>query len=365
MSKSQSKTLLNGFTVAFLVVSLIVCGCEHSDGITVYRVPKYESIQTADYLASRLREREAVQRDRPKPVPTRMIALIIPKGTLLWFLKLEGDVDAVAAREIEVREFLKTIQFSADEKMEWTLPAGWKQLPPTEMRHATLVLGGQPSLEMSVTKFPSNPDLNLDEQLLMNFNRWRGQLSLEPIPDNEFVNNSEKLNLNGFVAYWGNFVGTSTRKVAGMLPTSPSANPSQGKVARPSSTPVFEKPSDWTDAPAAPFAIVTLQAKEGDSKILITVTPAKGSLDANVNRWRGQVGLPPLEPSEVAAIARKIDVGSLAGNFYEITNGAQTILGVVVEDRDQSWFIKLNGDSVLAARERPQFEKFLKSLQFH
>ena len=99
-------------------------------------------------------------------------------------------------------------------------------------------------------------------------------------------------------------------------------------------------------------------------KVAITVTPARGDPLANVNRWRGQVKLAPLSAEELTSTVKKVDVGELAGDLYEMTNGERTILGVIVEDHGQTWFVKLDGNKALAERERPRFEVFLKSLRW-
>jgi hypothetical protein len=95
----------------------------------------------------------------------------------------------------------------------------------------------------------------------------------------------------------------------------------------------------------------------------ITVTPARGDKLQNVNRWRGQVGLMPLTEAEFAATAKKVPVGSMTGDLYEMIEGDRAIFGVIIEDQGQMWFVKLNGDARLAERERGRFQEFLKSLR--
>jgi hypothetical protein len=348
-----------------VIVCLSMAGCERTEQITVYTAPSHESLQTAEFLAD-----EARRHPPPAPpVPTRTIGVIIPKGTQFWFLKLQGNVDAVAAREKDVREFLNSLRFINDEKRDatsetlvWTLPTGWHQLPPTDLRLATLVLDGDPPLEMSVSKLPIQPDLNLTDQILQNINRWRGQLSLAELEKDEMGAQTEKLNLGDSTAYWVNLSGFSAPRPA-MQPV-----PRQRPVADPKAQaepfePKYQKPAEWNEAAPTTFAKISLQAVDGNAKVAITVTPARGDRDSNVNRWRGQLKLDQLPSGQLAATAKKVQVGDQTGDLYEISNEGQTILGVIIEDRDQNWFVKLSGDSQLAERERPRFEAFLKSLQ--
>ncbi len=374
MYKSRSFAASGILPWGTFVAGLVLCGCEKSDQITTYTVPKHDSLQSTAYLE---------QQERQHPQPKRMIGIIIPRESLQWFFKLEGNVAAVAARENDVREFLKSLRFSSPEVLEWTLPSGWKQTPGNDLRYATILLDGAESLEMSVTKLPTRPELPVAEQVAANVNRWRNQLSLPPIQEEDLDHQTEKLHFNDLVAYWVNLVGRSRPKPASMTPpmgsssnnsddrsTAPAQRRSEAEAQKTSpndktepAAPVFERPAEWTEAPATMFAKVSLQAFEGDAKVGITVTPARGDPLANVNRWRGQVQQEPLTPEGLASAAKPVEVGKLTGNLYEMTNGTRTILGVIVEDRGQTWFVKLDGNTALAERERPRFVAFLKSLQ--
>ena len=339
-----------------LACCVTMCGCEKVEKISSYPVVKHESLQTAEYLANN---------DRMHPKPERMIGLVVPKETTLWFFKLQGNVEAVTARENDVREFLKTLQFPSNEQVEWTLPAGWKQLDASEMRYATLVLDGEPPLEMSVTKFPGRDDLPQAEQVVMNINRWRGQLSLPPIRDEDLADQTEQIPISSNTAYWTSIVGRPRPKPAAMKPperkTTPAAETKTEQSAE-KSAPAFNKPEGWTDGPPAKFAAVSLQVLDGEKKAAITVTSAGGSPLLNVNRWRGQVRLGPLTEEQLAATAKKVEVGQMAGNLYEMSEEGRSIFGVIVENQGQMWFAKMDGDTPLVERERERFIEFLKSL---
>jgi hypothetical protein len=359
--KTRTSAALGFLPCGLLIACLGLCGCEKTDQITTYTVPKHESLQTVSYL-------EDFERRHPKE--KRMIGVIIPKSPMMWFFKLEGDVEAVAARENDVREFLKSLRFSDTAKIEWTLLNGWKELPAREMRYATILLDGQPPLEMSVIELPVQSDMELDEQILANINRWRGQFSLRPIPIAQISEKTEKLNVNDVPSYWVNIVGRPRPKPDSMAPRQPPAAPKNDSATdkaneRPESgAPKYDKPSEWTEGPPAMFAKVSLQVMDGDAKVAITLTQARGNHLDNVNRWRGQVKLEPLTSEQFATASKKVPIGGLTGDLYEITNGERTILGVIVEDQGQTWFVKLDGNSTLAERERPRFEAFLKSLRF-
>jgi hypothetical protein len=102
---------------------------------------------------------------------------------------------------------------------------------------------------------------------------------------------------------------------------------------------------------------------------VIDLAREAGDRLANVNRWRGQVGQPPLTASELASQLETLPVGPLTGDFVSIPPAAsaerpQSILGVIVDHAEKTWFIKLQGDPELAAAERDALRAFAATLRF-
>ena len=91
-----------------LVCCLLLSGCEKAEQITFDTVSKHESLQSSEFL---------VNYERSHPKPERMIGFIVPRTSALWFFKLQGNIEAVTARENDVREFLKSVQFLSDDKI--------------------------------------------------------------------------------------------------------------------------------------------------------------------------------------------------------------------------------------------------------
>jgi hypothetical protein len=103
-----------------------------------------------------------------------------------------------------------------------------------------------------------------------------------------------------------------------------------------------------------------------DGSVIALPGPAGGEL-ANVNRWRGQIGLPPFDDAGLSA-ARKL-VPSPAGqvavfDFATEGEGAKRMIAGVVVAGGQSWFVKLTGDAAPMAAAAPAFQALLASLKF-
>jgi hypothetical protein len=89
---------------------------------------------------------------------------------------------------------------------------------------------------------------------------------------------------------------------------------------------------------------------------------------SNVNRWRDQIGLAEVDAADLASGVRKIATLGVQGDYVELigpgdVTKSETILGVMAAVRGQTWFVKLRGESEIAAREKPRFEAFVKSLK--
>jgi hypothetical protein len=150
----------------------------------------------------------------------------------------------------------------------------------------------------------------------------------------------------------------------------PIAGPKTSAAAKGSSTGglTYKAPPAWTAGAPDAFSQASLTATEGDKQIKITVSAVGGDLHSNVNRWRGQIGLPPMDRAELAKMTQKIDTFGTSGDYVELVGpqsakDRKTILGVRAEPGGTQWIVKLIGDTELAAREKSNFEAFVKSLK--
>ncbi len=208
---------MNGLHRAFPMTSLAVAlalflnlaGCGQRDQIASYEVPKPEVVDPA--LVSR------TAAAAPSGKEQQTIGLIVPVGDMGWFFKLTGDVDAVEPQHENFLKFATAIQFSggAEPKPKWTLPAGWRELPDSAMRFATIQIeaAGKP-LELSVIPLPK-PSGDEPKYILDNVNRWRQQLQLSAVSAEELDDTTKKLTIDGHGATLVSLVGTGSGGMGG------------------------------------------------------------------------------------------------------------------------------------------------------
>jgi hypothetical protein len=138
----------------------------------------------------------------------------------------------------------------------------------------------------------------------------------------------------------------------------------------------WQKPEGWQEQPARSMRVASfLVTGDGDKKADMAVTTFPGDVGgdfANVNRWRNQIQLPPIEESALAGAVSQFDLP--AGKFQlvdlisaePLLDGKYKarILGAWLKQPERTWFFKLAGESELVGAQRDAFLDFLKSVHF-
>ena len=131
-------------------------------------------------------------------------------------------------------------------------------------------------------------------------------------------------------------------------------------------------PKGWTPGRTSAFRLAAFDLQRDGRKgevTLIALGGSSGSLLANVNRWRGQVGLAAIGQAELEEEVRTLEVDGIRSSYVQLAgpegaDDASTILAVVIPRGDQTLFVKLTGDRSLADEEQSNFESFVKSIRF-
>jgi len=328
----------------------------------------------------------------------RMLAAIVPQDDRVWFFKLMGD-DAGVAKQVESFDsFVRSVEFDGGQP-KWSLPDGWKEKPGSGMRFAT-VNTGQPKLDVSVISLPTPQDV------LENVNRWQGQLQSPSLTEDQLAKKAQQIEIGGQTATVVNLAGTlqaggGAPFMRGGGPFSggagpmakrelPSGHPPIGgsggsaggstggsgtKSASPGPAPdpgfQFTTPDDWEPGRVGGMRKLafTTESDEGATEFtVITLPKAGGAVLPNVNRWRGQVGLEPVDQAGLADVTEEIEVSGLPATLIEMAGPEDSdakAMSVVMAERDGIvWFYKLMGDAPAVAGQKKQFDAFIQSIEF-
>jgi hypothetical protein len=345
----RSATLRWAIGMTLSLPTLVISGCGE-DEIRHYKALRLEQPKPP--------ARAAVQGDR------RLLAAIIPHGERTWFFKLMGPSAAVAEHVETFEQFVRSIRFGGDRGITWDTPSNWKEMPGSESRFATLRLNSDPPLELTVVPLGREAGSLVD-----NLNRWRQQIGLDPIRASEVGQMTKSLQLDGAEATLVDMVSAGPSLPAGHPPVGPAAG-----RASPERPPLkYNVPDGWKEVPSqSAFRVASFEVVVDDQRADVSVSPLTGSaggLAANVNRWRDQLGLPPVDAPALRDSLQQIDVAGAPAQLVHLVApesqpNRQAILGAVLQRGDQTWFFKMSGPADLVASQRAAFESFVRSVQF-
>jgi hypothetical protein len=125
-------------------------------------------------------------------------------------------------------------------------------------------------------------------------------------------------------------------------------------------------PAGWEAKPLSAMRKGSFRVKAGggEADVSITAFPgATGGLEANLNRWRGQVGLAPLGDAEVVATAERFEANGLQFYVVDYKGSAGHMLGAIVPFGGNSWFFKLTGPDATVVAAKPAYVEFLHTVK--
>lgn len=128
-------------------------------------------------------------------------------------------------------------------------------------------------------------------------------------------------------------------------------------------------PAGWTQEPGgSAMRYATLRAPvSGKIDVSVTVLPgdAGGEL-ANVNRWRNQIGLPPVDAAGLQAARKPMRTQAGTLSLYDFTSEGgekrRLVAGLALVDGN-SWFVKMTGEAGAVGQARTDFLRLVESLR--
>lgn len=156
----------------------------------------------------------------------------------------------------------------------------------------------------------------------------------------------------------------------------PSGAPPMGRPETASAPPSlkWQLPPGWEEVPPGEIRLASFKVQGQEGKTAdVSIIPLPGlagtDLD-NVNRWRGQVGLPPVTAEELPKLATPVEITGQQAQLYDqagklAASGEKgRILAALMRHEGVAWFFKMTGDDALVEQQKPVFVGFLQSLSF-
>lgn len=282
--------------------------------------------------------------------------------------------------------------------LRWKTPSGWTELPASSMRVANFRPAGDAAAECYLTLLGGDGG-----GLTANVNRWRSQISLGPLsadeiealPVTEFF--GRRVPLIECIGTWKGMNDSQARTDFGLLGlvlvepqgsiflkmTGPAStiraqrenflalaasfDDGQHATAPPSNAGggfEFELPDTWRPTDAKASRTLSFFAGEGETvECYVTVLggTAGGEL-ANVNRWRTQLGLGPVDQAAIDALDPFPILGRPA-HLVELEGATASMLGITCMGEDRSIFVKLTGPVDRVRAQRSNMLRFASSLK--
>jgi hypothetical protein len=130
----------------------------------------------------------------------------------------------------------------------------------------------------------------------------------------------------------------------------------------------WETPEGWTEVRPSSMRYASFSAADGNGdKIDISVVTfaGEGGSDAdNVNRWRQQIGLPPIDAGAVGAQLASLKTPETIFSTTDIVGAKARTIAAWTRRDGRVWFFKATGPSAAVEKEKPNFVKFIESVRF-
>lgn len=127
-------------------------------------------------------------------------------------------------------------------------------------------------------------------------------------------------------------------------------------------------PSGWKELPGNGIRLATF-TPPGRLKTEATVVALPGESGgelANVNRWRGQISLPPVDEAGMKSARTTVATKAGPAAVYDFTSAGAVrtrLIAAAINVRGTTWFFKLMGEADATETARPGFLTIIKGLK--
>ncbi len=127
----------------------------------------------------------------------------------------------------------------------------------------------------------------------------------------------------------------------------------------------YTKPATWQEVAASGIRKANFKVADESGSAEITVLTFPGDVGgrlANINRWRGQIGLADAALDDLPTYTVGIDIANHRALYVRLEGEAQSILGALLPFHGNTWFFKMLGDTNTVLANETAMQNFLSSI---
>ena len=158
----------------------------------------------------------------------------------------------------------------------------------------------------------------------------------------------------------------------------PMAMPTNGASTEPAGHAglIWKTPRGWVEKPASDMRVGSFTVNGANGQTAdVSIVPLAGDAGgdvANINRWRGQINLPPIDDSALEKESRMETFGGRRMRVVDFVSDAPLIdnkfkkrlVAATYEAGGRTWFFKMIGEDATVKAATPAFRSFLATLKF-
>ncbi len=122
-------------------------------------------------------------------------------------------------------------------------------------------------------------------------------------------------------------------------------------------------PTGWTEDPTPSAMRLASFSFEGGGDVSLTFLLGGGEPLENINRWRGQIKLPPVNSLDEQPMSR-LDVQGQPAGIVDLAGEQSRIVAAMLPRSGGSWFVKMTGPPDVLEKHKGNFADFVASLRF-
>lgn len=154
-------------------------------------------------------------------------------------------------------------------------------------------------------------------------------------------------------------VANSKDKPMQLLPGMAKATQEAGVIS-------YKAPAGWKELPSSGIRKVNLFVKDESGQAELTVLAFPGDVGgrlANINRWRGQIGLEAVEAGALSSFSNTYSISGQSGLYVRLEGGSKSILGALLPFQGYTWFFKFLGNSETVLANEAAMIRFIDSVR--